>query len=177
MSICIHIHFRHDFTDWGDYDRSAEYVQQAAAKLRIEYGFNEDQVKVWASTDADEEDYIEEMKQFNKEEGLEYTQEDEALDRKDFQCDRYGIHIEEPLFMTCRLENGFWDVWTTEPYSALFNPDSDIVEFIKRFVRTLDGKTAYVTEEMGGWSELGDPELSFDEWLEIHGSPHIIEVD
>lgn len=165
MAICLHIHFRHDFSDWGNHDRSVEFLKAAAENLRASFGLTQEQMVIRADSDDDIEEFIKNMES-----------ESETDERAWLESIRYWIAIADPLWIDCHLEKGFWAITTCEAYSWLFDDDSKTLEFVKQIVRALGGHTAYVTEELCGWFDYGDGELSFDDWLKTMQNPFVIEV-
>ena len=149
MAICLTIHFKHDFTGWGNYDRCVEYLNSMAEKLRKSFGLTKKQIDVYAMIDKD------------------WEEEDKA----DYEASRYGIRIDEPLWIDCHLEDGFWVIETCEAYSWPSEPESDTPDFVKQIVRVFGGHDAYVTEEMADWLQSGEPDMPFESWVAMLQEP------
>lgn len=154
MAICLDIHFKHDFAGCGNYDSCVEYLNQTAEKLRKAFNLTEDQVSVYAL----------------------YGGEQENEDEAHYDSWRYGIRNDEPLWIDCHLEDGFWVISTCEPNSALFDAECNTLEFVKQIIRIFGVHTAYVTEEIASWLEYASPDMSLDEWLQKIQYPYIVEL-
>lgn len=154
MAICLSIHFRHDFTEWGNHKRCVEYLNFMAKNLQKVFCLSDNQVEVGAFVDE------------------EWEKEDKA----EYDSSRYLIRIEDPLWIDCHLENGFWVIATCEPISAFFDEECNTLAFVKQIISAFGAHTAYVTEELASWLEYASPDMSLDEWLQKIQYPYIVEL-
>ena len=108
--------------------------------------------------------------------GVFVDEEWEKEDKAEYDSSRYLIRIEDPLWIDCHLENGFWVISTCEPYSALLDEECQtLLAFVKQILGAFGAHTAYITEELADWLEYSSPEMSLGEWLQKVKDPYVIE--
>lgn len=176
MAICLSIHFKHNFSNWGNHASCVDFLNSAADSLVKAFSLSKEQVAIHALSDKDVEEMVEEEREYVESEGRTFGPEQEKEERADINSNRYEICIDSSLWLTCHLEKDFWQIDTCEAYSFLFDEEPYTREFVKQIICALGGHTAYITEEMAEWLCYASPDTSFEDWLKKVGNPYIVEV-